>query len=130
MERDGRETGTQGGDGGDEGARHLGARAYLLTWIALLVLTTLSFGTSLIKLGTLNLIVALAIAITKTLLVLSIFMHLIEQRFVQRLAIVFAAMLLVLLIAGMVADVSFRHTFPQTGLPAATQQPRPEAPPE
>jgi cytochrome c oxidase subunit IV len=49
---------------------------YYTIFLALMVLTALTVGVTYIDLGELNLIVALAVAVTKAMLVLMFFMHL------------------------------------------------------
>jgi cytochrome c oxidase subunit IV len=57
---------------------HLGGLGYVLTWVALFVCTTASFGASQLHLPPAwDLVVALGIAALKTVLVLMFFMHLI-----------------------------------------------------
>ena len=51
------------------------ARPYVLTWIALLILLSLSAGSSLLPLGTFNLVSNFAIAVLKAGLVVVIFMR-------------------------------------------------------
>jgi cytochrome c oxidase subunit IV len=90
------------------------------TWIVLLILTFLSFGTS--KLGfssAVELGVALSISIVKTLFVLFIFMHLVEQRFANRLIVIVTFLFIVLLVSLMAADPLTRKTFPKTPDPSA-----------
>jgi cytochrome c oxidase subunit 4 len=108
---------------GGHGRHHLSARTYVLTFVGLLALTALSFVTSYVRLGGGNTVIALAIATTKGILVLLLFMHLIEQRFTNRMAITFAAFLAVLLITGVSVDVLTRRTFPASGQPTEGQDP-------
>jgi cytochrome c oxidase subunit IV len=110
-------------------AEHSG-RPYVLTWLALTVLTAISYAVShsaeLIEIpDPWGMIVALLIAITKATLVALIFMHLLEERFAVRMTLVLSLVFVVLLISLMVGDVSMRTTFPpsprQVGAaPAAT----------
>ncbi len=51
------------------------AKAYVMTWIALLILLGLSAGSSLLPLGTFNLVSNFAIAALKAALVVLIFMR-------------------------------------------------------
>ena len=51
------------------------ARPYVLTWMALLILLGLSAGSSLLDLGTFNLVSNFAIAVLKAALVVLIFMR-------------------------------------------------------
>ncbi len=62
-----------------------GRRADVLTWIALLVLLAITCGSAFIPMGRLNLLVNLAIAALKALLVVLVFMHLRSERSAIRL---------------------------------------------
>jgi cytochrome c oxidase subunit 4 len=83
---------------------------YVVVWGALLGLTAATTGIAYIDLGAeWNTVVALAIAVGKTLLVVLYFMHL---RYTSRLTWVFAAtgiFWLILLIGGTMDDVLTRH---------------------
>ncbi len=93
------------------------------TWLNLLVLTTLSFGASKMGLsGGVEIAVALSISVVKTLLVLSIFMHLAEQRFASRLIVLVTFLFIVLLVLLMAADPLTRKTYPRT--PDSTARPK------
>lgn len=99
---------------------HVTAGKTVGTWILLLILTFLSFGASKVGLsGALELGVALSISIVKTLLVLFIFMHLVEQRFANRLIVIVTFLFIVLLVSLMAADPLTRKTFPKTPDPSA-----------
>jgi cytochrome c oxidase subunit 4 len=50
-------------------------RTYVLIWLTLTILTFVTFYVSTINLGALNIVVALAIAFTKMMLVIWFFMH-------------------------------------------------------
>ena len=65
----------------------LSVRAYLLVFAALLALLLVTIGAAYLELGRLGLLVALAIASTKAVLIMLYFMHL---RFSNRLTWVFA----------------------------------------
>lgn len=99
---------------------HVTTGKTLGTWFALLFLTFVSFGASKLGLsGSLELTVALSISVVKTLLVLFIFMHLIEQRFANRLIVIVTFSFIVLLVLLMAADPLTRKTFPKTPDPSA-----------
>ena len=55
--------------------RNAGVKPYVLAWIALLVLLSLSAGSSLLALGTFNLVSNFAIAALKAALVVIVFMR-------------------------------------------------------
>ena len=90
---------------------------YLLVWIALLALTVLSFAMSLLHLGTVDVAVALVIAVVKTALVLLFFMHLIGERFSTMIMPLLAAFFMLLLLGLVITDVRSRMTFPKAPAP-------------
>jgi len=99
---------------------HVTAGKTVGTWVLLLLLTFLSFGAS--KLGlnsSLEVGVALTISVVKTLFVLFIFMHLVEQRFANRLIVIVTFLFIVLLVSLMALDPLTRKTFPKTPDPTA-----------
>jgi cytochrome c oxidase subunit 4 len=69
-----------GGHGHHGGADHvphvLPLRNYILTWIALLILTALTVGASYVNFGSANILIALGIATIKATIVAMMFMHL------------------------------------------------------
>jgi cytochrome c oxidase subunit 4 len=82
--------------------------AYVLAWLALLVLTAASFGAAHAPLGSLATAVALAIASIKAAIVLLVFMHLVEASAAVRAVILTAIVFILLLVLGILADVSTR----------------------
>lgn len=93
--------------------RPVSGRAYLLTWLALLALTALSFLTSFAHFSARpDLAIALGIAAVKSGLVLMFFMHLVEQRSANRVVVVVALLLAIIFITLAATDVASRHTFP------------------
>jgi|ADurb_Ile_03_Slu_FD_contig_21_2088200_length_484_multi_2_in_0_out_0_2 cytochrome c oxidase subunit 4 len=83
-------------------------RTYILVWLALLVLTVVTWLVSYVHLGMLNVTVAMLIASMKALLVALFFMHL---RYENRLLWAFAIIplgFLTLIIGGTLADVLLR----------------------
>ncbi|TKD09497.1 cytochrome C oxidase subunit IV family protein [Polyangium fumosum] len=102
---------------------HVTTPKLVVSWLALLVLTFLSFGTSRLGLGEAELVIALAISVVKTLVVLFIFMHLVEQRFANRLIVILTFLFIVLLVTLTVADPLTRKTFPPRPDPAASPYP-------
>jgi|SRR5579871_915766 len=97
--------------------RHLRPIEYVLTFVALVALTLLSFGASRMDLGRFDVVVALAIACAKTTLVMLFFMHLYEQRFANRLVPIVSILLITILISLVATDVATRHTFPKAPAP-------------
>jgi len=89
--------------------RTLTGRDYLLTWIALLVLSGLTFLLSFLPLGPLHVPIALLIAAGKGALIVLVFMHLAEQPSGNRVILVFWLLLFAILVALTAADVATRH---------------------
>lgn len=85
-------------------------RTYFSTWVALLVLTGLSFGISLLPLGVVELPIALAIAAAKGGLVAAFFMHLASGQFSYRFVLLVSGLFLAIMMAFTVADVATRDT--------------------
>jgi cytochrome c oxidase subunit IV len=99
---------------------HVTATKTLIAWVALLGLTFLSFGASRLGLsGGAELFVALTISMVKTVIVLFIFMHLVEQRFANRLIVIVTFLFIVLMVSLTAADPLTRKTFPRTPDPSA-----------
>ena len=96
---------------------------YLVVWLLLLALTALSFLLSLAHLGTLDVVLALGIAVVKTALVGLFFMHLIEERFSIVVVPFVAVFLLLLLLSLVVTDVLTRRTFPKAPSPNVGELP-------
>lgn len=89
-------------------SRRLGGIYYVAAWLALLVLTAVSYGASRLDLAAAGPAVALGVATIKALIVLLVFMHLTEASATVRIVIATALVYIVLLVAGIVADVGFR----------------------
>jgi caa(3)-type oxidase subunit IV len=102
---------------------HITGKKLVVSWLALLGLTFVSFGTSLLKLGRWELVIALSISVVKSLIVLFIFMHLIEQRFVNRMIVIVTFLLIVLGVSLTAADPLTRKTYPPRPDPAAHPYP-------
>ncbi len=81
---------------------------YVVCWVALAVLTGLTFGLAHLELGRWALPVALAIAVSKAIIVALFFMHLWDERGVSRLVLVTATLFIALLAGLVVADVLTR----------------------
>jgi cytochrome c oxidase subunit IV len=81
---------------------------YYVVWLALAFFTWLTWFTGRMHLGTWALPLALVIAITKSSLVILFFMHLWEQKGVNRLVIVTSFVFVTLIISLTVADVATR----------------------
>lgn len=102
---------------------------YLWTWVALLVLTTLTFGLSYLPLGPWEMPVAMLIAAAKGALVILFFMHLVEMKRVIALVPLAVIGFMTLLLGLMGADVISRHTFPPAPLPLEAPKPLDLRPP-
>lgn len=89
---------------------------YSLTFAALLVLTTLTLVLSFVSLGSLQIPVAVAIALSKSVLIALFFMHLVEQRWTNALAVMTTVVLIAILVGLTVLDVASR------GEPLATDR--------
>lgn len=81
---------------------------YLWTYLALLVLSAATLGISFLSLGTLGSAAAIAIATVKALLIACFFMHLVEQRASNALALGIAVLLVALFIAIAAGEVATR----------------------
>jgi cytochrome c oxidase subunit IV len=92
----------------DEPPTRAGAGRYALCWLALALLTALTFGLSTVALGHWSLILALSIAATKGTIVALFFMHLWDHAGASRLALVIAALFVLVLSSLVVADVLTR----------------------
>lgn len=85
-----------------------GAAVYLVVWLALVVLATVTLIASRAVTGGWGLVVAFAIATTKAVLVVAYFMHLASGRPIYRIVFSIAMGFLVLLVIGVLADVATR----------------------
>lgn len=96
---------------------HASTRHYLFVYLGLIGLTALSFGLSLLHLGTADIWAALLIAVAKSTLVVLFFMHLIEQRTINALVLGTTLFFIGLLTALTTADVVTRITSTPAVLP-------------
>jgi cytochrome c oxidase subunit 4 len=92
----------------DDEAPRAGPGRYLACWLALALLTGLTFALSTAELGAWSLPAALLIALTKASIVALFFMHLWDHPGASRLVLVTAALFVVLLASLVVADVMTR----------------------
>ena len=90
-------------------------KTYALIFAVLLLLTAVTTATGYVDLGRMNVVVALAIAAIKGVLVVLFFMHLAYSRRLTQLTIVAAFLWLTLLIALTLADVWSRGWIAGTG---------------
>src|SRR5690554_6634759 len=101
-------SGSSTGGGVAQAGQHLGARHYVLTWVALLVLTVVTFFASRALSGGWEGLVAFVIAVMKASLVVTVFMHMLEQRFANRLVLGVAIFFVLVLLLLVLLDVNTR----------------------
>jgi cytochrome c oxidase subunit IV len=99
--------------------KHASWVRYVVVWVALLALTLSSFLLSLAHLGGLDIVLALLIAVIKSVLVGLFFMDLLDQRFTNWMVPAVAVSLVALLALLLSTDVATRQTFPRAPLPFA-----------
>ena len=85
-----------------------GALGYVVVWLALVVLATVTLFASRAVTGDWGLLVAFAIASAKAALVIAFFMHLAGGRPIHRIVFITAMAFLVLLVIGVLSDVGTR----------------------
>ncbi|HEX9779368.1 MAG TPA: cytochrome C oxidase subunit IV family protein [Geopsychrobacteraceae bacterium] len=83
-------------------------RTFILTWLALLILTTITVVVSRIELGALNIWAALAIASLKSSLVIFVFMHLKQESKLFRVCLLVMLVILAIFIGLTFFDVLYR----------------------
>jgi cytochrome c oxidase subunit IV len=96
---------------------------YLLVWVALLILTVVTYSVAHMHRGPFSLIVAMFIACTKATLVGLFFMHLWDEKGLNRLILLIAALFLGLMLLLDVSDVRTRFA---PALPPSVEVPIPE----
>ena len=101
-----------------------GSAAYYLVWIALLVLTGLTWWTGRMHLPKFGLALALIIASTKATLVVLFFMHLWEQKGVNRVTFAATMAFVAIMLMGIFGDILFRLnvSLPMREDPAAIEK--------
>ncbi len=102
-------------------AKHVSGLAYVLTFVGLLALATLSLLLSFLHWPSGDLAVSLVIAGAKMALVLFFFMHLAEETFSSRSTVLVSLMFVTLLVLLTSVDVHTRHTFPAREKPSPSQ---------
>jgi cytochrome c oxidase subunit 4 len=90
-------------------------RVYVGVFIALLLLTGLTTGVAFIDLGSLNTVAALAIAVTKMILVILFFMHVKYSHGLTKIVILAGFFWLAILIALTLSDELTRYWTPNAG---------------
>jgi cytochrome c oxidase subunit 4 len=87
-------------------------RTYLVVWVGLLTLLTLTLGSAYVPMGTLNTVANLGIAVAKAALVMLFYMHLRQSSGLTRLFAVAGFVWLGLLIGLTLTDVLTRAVPP------------------
>lgn len=88
--------------------RRSGVRAYAAAWLALVVLTAVTFAVARVDLGGWNIVAAMLIATTKGATVVLVFMHLLEHASINRAYLVLGFLFAALLAGLVLADVGTR----------------------
>src|SRR3954469_5256453 len=104
-------------------AEHIASRkTYILVWAALMVLTVFTVWIARLNLGPFNDIVALAVAVTKAVLVILFFMHVKDSSRLTRLTVVAGFFWLALLIGITLTDYLSRPAVDKLrAIPPASQ---------
>jgi cytochrome c oxidase subunit 4 len=104
-------------------AEHVSSlKNYVLTWAALMVLTVVTVGVGYLDLGVANDLVALAVAVTKALLVILFFMHVKESSRLTKLTVVAGFFWLAILIGITLSDYLSRPSVDRLrGIPDSRQ---------
>ena len=79
---------------------------YVIAWVALLVLTGLSYGADQLHLGSLTTVIALGVALVKASVVFIVFMHLDREPFPIRFVAALNVAWVLMLCLGIAADVA------------------------
>jgi caa(3)-type oxidase subunit IV len=91
--------------GAGKGPPIAGGRRYVYAWVALLVLTAISFGADQLHLGSISTGIALLVAVLKASIVFVVFMHLDREPFPIRFVAGLNVAWVLLLCLGIAADV-------------------------
>src|SRR5262245_14747617 len=105
-------------------------KTYILIFMALMVGTALTVGVAYINLGELNTVVALAIAVTKMLLVILFFMHVAQSSQLTKITVFAAFLWLIILIGISTSDYLTRAWIPDPASWGQSTAAIPSAPPE
>jgi len=95
----------------------------LFTWVALLVLLSLTIASSFLPIGEWRQVINFAIAIAKAALILWIFMKMRDEAALVQLAVIVAAVLLLVLGGLLAADYGLRGPSPYVSIDANTAAP-------
>jgi cytochrome c oxidase subunit 4 len=83
-------------------------RIFILTWVALLVLTAVTVAVSRVNLGALNIWVALGVASVKSSLVIFLFMHLRQESKLFKIGLLVMLAILAIFVGMTFFDVLYR----------------------
>jgi len=89
------------------GGHTVGYKGYVLVWVALMILTVITYYAATINFGVFNIVIALGIASLKAALVALFFMHLKFEDRVTWIFVIYPLILLGLLISSTVLDAYF-----------------------
>lgn len=92
----------------NENQHIIGYGTYVIVWLSLIAFTTITVSISGIHFGGITLIIALLIAVIKSILVLNIFMHIKYEDIVFKIFIGVGVFTLLSAIIGTFADYIFR----------------------
>lgn len=95
-------------------------RSLVLTWLALLALVGITLGLAYVPLGTVNIVVALGIAVVKAALVVTVFMKLFRSPVLTRVAAAAGLFWLAILFSLSATDYLTRTDAPTGGLVVPT----------
>jgi cytochrome c oxidase subunit IV len=96
----------------------LTGRSYVLAWLALVVLTSMSLGATFLPLSIVAAeALALGLATVKAVIVALVFMHLLEARFAVKAIAATVFLFIVILCLGIAADVAARRPPPPVAPP-------------
>ena len=110
-----------------ENAKSHSAMPYVVVWVMLMGLTLTTWITGTMHLQTWALPVAIAIALTKSALVVLIFMHMNEASAATRLVFLTSLIFVALLLTLTVSDVATRFTLATpAGAPFGTERAQPD----
>ena len=112
----------------DAGHKDHGTKRYFIVWGILLLCTLLTVWTGYKDLGSLNIYIALAIAIFKASLVVLFFMHMTEAAGTNRIVFVTSFVFLLVMIFGVFGDLWTRNEMSLPSAAPSTEGPEIQVP--
>jgi len=97
-------------------------RTLVLTGLALLFLTVVTVAVRYIDVGEFNIVIALAVAVVKAVMVMLVFMHLLWDRSFNSLVLVASILFVILLIAIAMTDTRMYRASEYNGNPKVVQE--------